>query len=67
MPEERETPRGRAVGDEDATGGPMDDDPPRPLETPDVEAIEKDRARSSGRPPLAAEPAARGRKARASP
>ncbi len=65
LPRRTEKPRGRAVGDEDATIGPMDDDPPRPDERPDVEAIEKDRAKSSGRPPLSRErPAADTRSSR---
>lgn len=71
MPEERESPRGRAVGDEDATGGPMDDLPPGLADGADkasveTASIEEDRAKSSGRPPVAAERAARDRKARAS-
>lgn len=56
MPEKPTAPRGRAVGDEDATDGPMDDVAPgSTAETgrPDKAAIEKDRAKSSGRPPLA--------------
>lgn len=61
MPEERESPRGRAVGDEDATSGPMDDLPPGLADgadraAVDTASIEEDRARSSGRPPLASVP-----------
>lgn len=46
------TPLGRAVGDEDAAAGPMDRGSPYPPASQDMQAIEKDRARSSGRPPL---------------
>lgn len=72
MRERSEFPRGRAVGDEDATSGPMDDLPPGLVDESgkaaiDTVGIEEDRARSSGRPPLAAEAAAHDRKARASP
>jgi len=41
------------VDDEDATGGPMDQASPRPPAPRDTKAIEEDRAKSSGRPPLA--------------
>lgn len=47
------TPFGRAVGDEDATGGPTDQASPRPSASQDTQAIEEDRSKSSGRPPLA--------------
>lgn len=74
MPEKPTAPRGRAVGDEDATDGPMDDVAPGSAAEaggpdsaaeaggPDTAAIEKDRAKSSGRPPLAgaAPPSGRG-------
>ena len=56
MPEKPTAPRGRAVGDEDATDGPMDDVAPGSTAEagrPDTAAIERDRAKSSGRPPLA--------------
>jgi hypothetical protein len=45
--------RGRAVGDQDATSGPMDGGPAHLARKQDAAAVEKDRAKSSGRPPLA--------------
>lgn len=62
MPARHPAPHGRAVGDEDASTGPMDDVPPgraagKGMPSPDMASIEADRAKSSGRPPLADDPA----------
>lgn len=43
---------GRAVGDQDAAAGPMDDNSTCLARKMDAAAVEKDRAKSSGRPPL---------------